>query len=163
MNGSGTPLPPHTSPPRHGPHRTSRAYELTGFGGPEVLRLGDRRDPVPGAHDVVVDVRAVGLDPIDILQRSGTFRFANPVRFPVVPGNEFSGVVSVPGRGGARGWSPSVGSGSRPLPRPARRGTAWNTAAETTAVRAADRNSRVGPSCQDATHLKARNTAGRSR
>lgn len=74
-----------------------RAYELTGFGGPEVLRLGERRDPVPGDHDVVVDVRAVGLNPIDILQRSGTFRFASPVRFPVVPGNEFSGVVSAVG------------------------------------------------------------------
>jgi alcohol dehydrogenase len=74
-----------------------RAYELTGFGGPEVLRLADRSDPVPGAHDVVVDTRAVGLNPIDVLQRSGTFRFANPMRFPVVPGNEFSGVVSAIG------------------------------------------------------------------
>ncbi|MFI7024178.1 NADP-dependent oxidoreductase [Micromonospora sp. NPDC049900] len=74
-----------------------RAYELTSFGGPEVLRLGDRSDPVPGAHDVVVDTRAIGLNPIDILQRSGTFRFANPVRFPIVPGNEFSGVVSAVG------------------------------------------------------------------
>ncbi|MFI7079653.1 NADP-dependent oxidoreductase [Micromonospora sp. NPDC049903] len=48
---------------------------------------------------MVVDTRAVGLNPIDILQRSGTFRFANPVRFPVVPGNEFSGVVSAIGSG----------------------------------------------------------------
>lgn len=74
-----------------------RAYELTGFGGPEVLRLGVRAAPLPGPHEVVVDVRAVGLNPVDVLQRSGTFRFANPVRFPVVPGNEFSGVVSAIG------------------------------------------------------------------
>ncbi|HUQ56396.1 NADP-dependent oxidoreductase [Lentzea sp.] len=74
-----------------------RAYELTGFGGPEVLRLGVRSTPLPGPRDVVVDVRAVGLNPVDVLQRSGSFRFANPVRFPVVPGNEFSGVVSAIG------------------------------------------------------------------
>ncbi|WP_434445964.1 NADP-dependent oxidoreductase [Lentzea sp. E54] len=76
-----------------------RAYELTAFGGPEVLRLGIRSDPLPGPREVVVDVRAAGLNPIDILQRSGTFRFANPTRFPVVPGNEFSGVVSEVGAG----------------------------------------------------------------
>ncbi|MEV4844642.1 NADP-dependent oxidoreductase [Micromonospora matsumotoense] len=83
-----------------------RAYELTGFGGPEVLRLGARREPVPGPREVVVDTRAIGLNPIDILQRSGTFRFANPTRFPVVPGNEFSGVVSAVG---AEATSLSVG------------------------------------------------------
>ncbi|GGP04006.1 NADP-dependent oxidoreductase [Nonomuraea glycinis] len=74
-----------------------RAYEVTRFGGPEVLRLGERPDPPAAAGDVTVDVRAVGLNPIDLLQRSGTLRFANPPRFPFVPGNEFSGVVTAVG------------------------------------------------------------------
>lgn len=75
-----------------------RAYELTRFGGPEVLRFGVRSEPLPGPREVVVGVRAIGLNPIDVLQRSGAFRFADPMRFPVVPGNEFSGVVSKVGR-----------------------------------------------------------------
>lgn len=74
-----------------------KAYEYTGFGGPEVLRLAERDDPTAGPDDVVVETRAVGLNPVDLLQRSGAFRFANPTRFPVVPGNELSGVVSAIG------------------------------------------------------------------
>lgn len=74
-----------------------RSYELIGFGGPDVLQRADRGDPIAGADDVIVDTRAIGLNPIDILQRSGTFRFVHPTRFPVVPGNEFSGIVSAVG------------------------------------------------------------------
>jgi alcohol dehydrogenase len=74
-----------------------RAYEVTRFGGPEVLELSERADPLAEAGDVIVDVRAAGLNPIDILQRSGTFRLANPPRFPFVPGNEFAGVVTAVG------------------------------------------------------------------
>jgi alcohol dehydrogenase len=73
------------------------AYELTGFGGPEVLRLCSRPEPLPGPHEVVVATRAIGLNPVDLLQRSGKFRFANPARFPLVPGNEFTGVVVAAG------------------------------------------------------------------
>ncbi|GAB3434424.1 NADP-dependent oxidoreductase [Actinophytocola sediminis] len=73
------------------------AYEITGFGGPEVLRLGSRSEPLPGPHEVVVATRAIGLNPIDLLQRSGTFRFASPAGFPFVPGNEFTGVVVATG------------------------------------------------------------------
>ncbi|MFD5826139.1 NADP-dependent oxidoreductase, partial [Lentzea sp. NPDC060358] len=76
-----------------GPDRGVLAWELTGYGGPEVLRLGTRPAPRPGPRDVVIATRAVGLNPVDLLQRSGRFRFAHPARFPLVPGNECSGVV----------------------------------------------------------------------
>jgi NADPH:quinone reductase-like Zn-dependent oxidoreductase len=46
-----------------------RTYEYTGFGGPDVLRLGERDHPVAGPDDVIVDTRAVGLNPLDIRQR----------------------------------------------------------------------------------------------
>ena len=74
-----------------------RAYEVRQFGGPEVLELGAQPDPRIGAGDVIVEVRAVGLNPIDLLQLSGAFRLANPPRFPFVPGNGFAGVVSAVG------------------------------------------------------------------
>jgi len=83
-----------------------KAYEYTRFGGPEVLRLAERNDPVPGPDDVVIETRAVGINPVDLLQRSGAFRFANPTRFPIIPGNELSGIVSAVG---ARVDSVSVG------------------------------------------------------
>lgn len=76
-----------------------RAYEVTKFGGSEVLRLGQRAEPRAEVGDVIVDVRAVGINPIDLLQLSGTFRFMNPPRFPFVPGNEFAGVVTMVGAG----------------------------------------------------------------
>lgn len=71
-----------------------KAYEYIRYGGPEVLRLADQPDPEGEPTEIIVDVRAVGLNPIDVLQREGAFRFANPGRFPLVPGNEFSGTVS---------------------------------------------------------------------
>ncbi|MER6827363.1 NADP-dependent oxidoreductase [Streptosporangium sp. NPDC000563] len=74
-----------------------QAYEYIRFGGSEVLRLVGRDDPIAGPDDVVVDMRAVGVNPVDLLQRAGAFRFAGPTRFPVVPGNELSGIVSAVG------------------------------------------------------------------
>ena len=54
-----------------------RAIELQAFGGPEVLEVVDRPDPVPAANEVLIDVTAIGgsasLDGTD--GRKRTFRF----------------------------------------------------------------------------------------
>jgi NADPH2:quinone reductase len=67
-----------------------KAIRIDGFGGPEVLRLADVPDPVPGPGQVVVRVEAAGLNFIDVYQRTGLY--PNPL--PFVPGQEGAGVVA---------------------------------------------------------------------
>ncbi|WP_159944593.1 MULTISPECIES: quinone oxidoreductase [unclassified Nocardiopsis] len=90
-----------------------RAIVIEESGGPEVLRLADRDDPVPGPGEVLVDVRARGVNFIDIYQRSGLY----DVPLPFVPGMEASGEVAAVGEGvtdlsvGQRvGWAMAPGA-----------------------------------------------------
>ncbi|HEV8551599.1 MAG TPA: NAD(P)H-quinone oxidoreductase [Polyangiaceae bacterium] len=66
-------------------------------GGPEVLRLGEVPDPVPGEREVVIDVRAAALNRADLLQRRG--HYAPPPGATSVLGLECAGVVSALGPG----------------------------------------------------------------
>ena len=59
------------------------------FGGPEVLQFEDLDISEPGPHEVRVAQRAIGLNYIDVYQRSGTY--PNPL--PLIPGNEAAGEV----------------------------------------------------------------------
>ena len=43
-----------------------RVVEVTKLGGPEVLRVAERPDPVPGPSQVVVRVRAANVNPTDL-------------------------------------------------------------------------------------------------
>ena len=82
----------------------SRSYP---YGPPEVLRLEEFPDPVPGPGEVRVRVRAAGVQPVDCAVRQGWFRNGGPfeVRPPQILGNEFAGVVDQVGRGpGLRPW-----------------------------------------------------------
>jgi len=80
---------------------TMRAIVITRPGGVEVLEVQRRPVPVPGEREVLVRVRAAGLNRADILQREG--RYPAPPGAPAdVPGMEFAGEVAVLGRGAAR-------------------------------------------------------------
>jgi putative PIG3 family NAD(P)H quinone oxidoreductase len=50
-----------------------RAIVATAPGGPEVLELSERPDPVPGPGEIVVRVRAAGVNRADVLQRRGLY------------------------------------------------------------------------------------------
>lgn len=72
----------------------SRAYGYTSYGGPETETWFDRAEPVPGPSELVVKVKAVGVNPVDHKIRSGAT--ANPQAapsFPLVLGVEAAGVV----------------------------------------------------------------------
>jgi NADPH:quinone reductase-like Zn-dependent oxidoreductase len=76
-----------------------KAAYIEKFGGPEVLQYGDLPDPVPGPGEVVVDVHAATVNAADWKFRAGEYsRHAN-VKFPQIPGRDFSGVVSAVGEG----------------------------------------------------------------
>ena len=72
-----------------------RAIVVTETGGPEVLRPGERPEPVPGPGQVVAEVAAAGVNFIDIYRRSGVY----PVELPMVPGSEGAGTVIAVGEG----------------------------------------------------------------
>ena len=68
-----------------------RAIAISEFGGPEVLKLEDVPAPVPDEHDILVEVRACGLNPIDFKVRRGAL--AKGRQMPIILGFDVSGVV----------------------------------------------------------------------
>lgn len=77
-----------------------KALLSTTVGGPETLQLLDLPDPVPGRGEVVLDVRAVGVNFPDTLIIRDMYQF-KPNR-PFAPGGEVSGVVTAVGEGVTR-------------------------------------------------------------
>ena len=66
-----------------------RAVVITHPGGPEVLRLEEVPDPVPGPGEVLVEVAAAGLNRADVMQRQG--HYPPPPGAPPVPGDGMLG------------------------------------------------------------------------
>ena len=66
-------------------------------GGPDVLVLEELPDPVPGEGQVVVHVRAAGVNPVDVYVRSAA-QGRNPA-LPYVPGMDGAGLVESVGTG----------------------------------------------------------------
>jgi NADPH:quinone reductase len=66
-------------------------------GPPAALEIAAIPDPHPGAGEVLVDVRAVGLNFFDLLIISNRYQVKPPL--PFSPGSEFSGVVAAIGEG----------------------------------------------------------------
>lgn len=70
----------------------------TAFGGPEVLRLHDEQLAQPGAGQVLVQVRAAGVNPYDLKVYSGAFG-RDSSTLPMRLGSEAAGVVLAVGEG----------------------------------------------------------------
>ncbi|QSE94524.1 NADP-dependent oxidoreductase [Rhodococcus pseudokoreensis] len=63
------------------------------YGGPEVLAVVDAEPVGPARGEVVIEVRAIGVNPIDYKLYSGAFG-ADPVALPMRLGSEATGVVA---------------------------------------------------------------------
>jgi NADPH:quinone reductase-like Zn-dependent oxidoreductase len=74
-----------------------KAVIINEFGGPEVLRVGDREMPEPDAGQVRVRVRAAGVNGVDAAIRSGAAQQIFPTKLPTVLGLEIAGVVDASG------------------------------------------------------------------
>lgn len=70
-----------------------RAYVLNRYGGPEGAQLADVPAPVPRPGDVLVAVKAAGLNPVDIKFRKGQLRAILRIKLPAILGNELAGEV----------------------------------------------------------------------
>ena len=59
----------------------------------EQARLGDVPRPVPAPGDLLVQVRAASVNPLDFKIRDGKVKAVVDYRFPLVLGNDLSGTV----------------------------------------------------------------------
>lgn len=71
--------------------RLMRAVEISSFGAPDVLRLGQRPVPQPGVGELLIRVAASGINRPDVLQRVG--HYAPPPGASDLPGLEVAGVI----------------------------------------------------------------------
>lgn len=81
---------------------TMRAIRIHSFGGPQVLTYEEAPVPEPAAGEVLIRVRAAGVNPIDWKVRQGMF---GERRLPLIPGWDVSGVIEKAGEG-VTGFSP---------------------------------------------------------
>lgn len=82
--------------------KTMRAIAITEAGGPEVLKETTVSVPVPGKSEVLVRVRAAGVNRPDVLQRLGMYPV--PADASPLPGLEIAGEVVAGGEGAGR-WT----------------------------------------------------------
>ncbi len=68
-----------------------QAIEITAFGKPQVLQLGQRPRPEPGAGELLIRVTASGVNRPDVLQRKG--HYAPPPGTSDLPGLEVAGTI----------------------------------------------------------------------
>ena len=69
-----------------------QAVEISSFGAPEVLRLGERPVPVAAVGEVLIRVSASGVNRPDVLQRTGNYPV--PPGASDIPGLEVAGVIA---------------------------------------------------------------------
>jgi len=74
-----------------------KAIVVHEFGAPEVMKLEEFPAPKAAAGQVLVRIRAAGVNPFDTYVRSGTYAIKPPL--PYVPGGEGAGVVEAVGEG----------------------------------------------------------------
>ncbi len=65
------------------------------YGGPEVARIEERPEPEVGARDVLIDVRAASLNPVDFKIREGALKMVRPkLSMPIGLGCDVAGVIA---------------------------------------------------------------------
>ena len=74
-----------------------KAIRVSQFGGPEVLQVAEVADPRPGPGEVLLRLRAAGVNPVDTYIRSGGY--ARAPALPYTPGFDAAGVIESVGTG----------------------------------------------------------------
>jgi NADPH:quinone reductase-like Zn-dependent oxidoreductase/CubicO group peptidase (beta-lactamase class C family) len=82
--------------------RTMLAVRISEFGGPDVLRYEEAPRPAPGPGELLVQVHAAAVNPVDTGVRAGHAQGIAHARLPYIPGYDLSGVVVEVGEGVTR-------------------------------------------------------------
>src|SRR6266446_9636980 len=72
-----------------------KAIRVHQFGGPEALKIEEIPTPKPDTGQVLVRVRAIGVNPYDTYMRNGTYAIKPPL--PYTPGSDAAGTVEAVG------------------------------------------------------------------
>lgn len=70
-----------------------RAFVLDRYKKKGTLRFGDVPEPQLRGSDVLVEIHAAGLNPLDSKIRDGEFKSVLPYRLPLILGNDVAGLV----------------------------------------------------------------------
>jgi NADPH2:quinone reductase len=81
---------------------TMKAIRVHQFGEPDVLKFEETADPKPAAGQVLVRIKAVGVNPVETYVRAGRY---GPKEFPYTPGNDGAGIIEAVGTG-VKQWKP---------------------------------------------------------
>jgi NADPH:quinone reductase-like Zn-dependent oxidoreductase len=76
-----------------------KAVRFDDYGGTDVLKVVDVPQPAPGPGQVLVRVKAAGINPGEAMIREGALRDRFPVMFPSGQGSDLAGIVSATGPG----------------------------------------------------------------
>ncbi|MFP7299396.1 quinone oxidoreductase family protein [Neobacillus niacini] len=72
-----------------------RAVQFQEFGGPEVLKLVEIERPIPTGREVLIEIKAIGVNYADTARREG--QYVVKTTLPFIPGAEIAGVVTAVG------------------------------------------------------------------
>jgi len=70
-----------------------RAILIDGYGGPDVLYAGEATEPIPSPTELLIRIKAIGLNPADWKWRSGMLAGLVPLSFPHILGYDVAGIV----------------------------------------------------------------------
>src|SRR5712691_9673031 len=73
---------------------TMKAALIARYGSNDLVKVADTAVPVIGSMDLLVQVHAASVNPVDVKTRDGQLKTLLKYRFPLVLGNDLSGVVS---------------------------------------------------------------------
>lgn len=76
-----------------------KAVQINKYGGSEVLEVVETSNPIPAKSQVLVEVYAASINPFDRTIRIGKLKDKVPLKFPVIIGGDFAGVVTEVGEG----------------------------------------------------------------
>ncbi|MBZ0131736.1 MAG: NADP-dependent oxidoreductase [Rhodocyclaceae bacterium] len=79
-----------------------KAAFIRRYGGNDVVELGELPAPQAGPGELLVAVQAASVNPVDFKIRDGMLKMIIPFGFPLILGNDFSGVVQAVGAGVTR-------------------------------------------------------------
>jgi NADPH:quinone reductase-like Zn-dependent oxidoreductase len=79
------------------PDKTMKAAQIADYGGPEQIVIEQVPVPEPGKGQVLVRLKAAGVNPADWVMRSGYFKARMQLPFPWIPGLEGAGIVDAVG------------------------------------------------------------------
>lgn len=83
--------------------QTMHAWRIHRFGGADALQLDTVERPTPQRGQVLVEVQAAGLNPVDLKTREGHYPMIHEQDLPFTPGRDVAGVVAACGEG-VDGW-----------------------------------------------------------